>query len=151
MIAAPRWRLTAIGLLAAALTGCGGPYDATVAGVVTLDGATVTRGTISFTPQAGGPPAYGMIASDGKYSLRTGREEGVKSGGYTVTVAANEESNQQGRDGGPPPVGKPITPDWYRSPTSSGLSYEIKPGDNEINIELTKTPPPGWKAPPGRR
>ena len=28
--------------------------------------------------------------------------------------------------------------------------YTVEPGDNEINIDLNNTPPPGWKPPRGR-
>ena len=134
------------------LAGCGGPYDSTVTGVVTLAGNPLPRGTVSFIPQSSGPSAYGMIESDGRYVIRTGREEGLPSGQYAVTVMANEAPAQaRGKDGGPPPLGKPLTPLWYADAATSGLSYVVEPGDNEINIELTSTPPPGWKPPPGRR
>lgn len=140
-----------LGSLTWLLVGCGGPYDSTVSGTVTLSSAPLPRGTISFIPQGSGAPAYGMIEADGKYMLRTGREEGLKSGSYTATVAANEVSVAVGKNGGPPPMGKPITPDWYRDPATSGLTFTVESGDNEINIDLTTTPPPGWKPPPKRR
>jgi hypothetical protein len=133
------------------LTGCGGVYDSTVSGIVRLDGVAVPRGTVSFTPQGGGPTAYGLIQSDGAYALRTGREECLPPGAYTATVSANEAPTERGKDGGPPPTGKPITPAWYRDPNHSGLSFTVIEGDNEFNLELTSTPPPGWKAPPARR
>lgn len=136
----------------AALVGCGGMYDSTVGGVVTLDGNPVPRGTVSFAPQASGSSAFGMIGADGAYTLRTGREEGLPPGQYVVTVAANEApAVAQSKDGGPPPMGKPITPDWYRNPATSGLTFEVASGSNTINIELKSTPPPGWKPPRGRR
>ena len=87
------------------------------------------------------------IVWDGK----DGTERLVPPGQYTVTVAANESPTTQGKDGGPPPVGKAITPAWYRSPTTSGLTFDVKPGENEFNLELTSKPPAGWKPPPGRR
>lgn len=134
------------------MVGCGGPYDSTVTGMVTLAGNPLPRGTVSFIPQSQGAAAYGTIASDGRYVVRTGREEGVASGQYTVTVVASEPSAQaRGKDGGPPPMGKSITPQWYGDAATSGLNYTVEPGDNEINIELTTTPPAGWKPPPGRR
>lgn len=134
------------------LAGCGGPYDSTVTGVVKLANQPLPRGTVSFIPQSQGPPAYGMIESDGKYSIRTGREEGLASGGYTVTVTANEPpTKSQGKDGGPAPLGKPITPAWYGDPATSGLTYAVKSGKNKIDIDLTTQPPPGWKPPRGRR
>lgn len=133
-----------------ALVGCGGPYDATVSGAVKFNGTTVPRGTVSFTPQGAGAPAYGQIGPDGTYLLRTGREEGLNSGSYSVAVAANE-ATPPNLKGGPPPMGKTITPEWYRDPATSGLTFTVAPGDNTIDLELNATPPPGWKPPPDRR
>lgn len=135
----------------ACVAGCGGPYDSTASGVVTLDNITVPRGTVAFHPVAGGPPAYAPIESNGLYEVRTGREEGLPSGEYQVTVVANEPpAMQQTAQGGPPPPGKPITPPWYRSKDASGLRFTVEPGDNELDIELSSQPPPEWNA-AGRR
>jgi hypothetical protein len=132
------------------LIGCGGPFDSSVTGIVTLDGNVVPRGTVSFQPKAGGPAAYARIAEDGSYVVRTGREDGLPSGEYYVTVSANEAPTvMQTAEGGPPPPGKPITPLWYRTRNSSGLSYVVEPGSNEIDLKLNSTPPPGWS--PNRR
>ena len=136
-------------LMLLSVVGCGGPYDATASGTVKFNGAPVTRGTVSFTPQGTGAPAYGQIGSDGTFTLRTGREEGLNSGSYAVTVAANEAPAPNPK-GGPPPMGKSITPEWYRDAATSGLTIVIEPGANAVNLELTATPPPGWK-PPRRR
>jgi hypothetical protein len=133
------------------LCGCGGAYDSTVNGIVKLDGSALTQGQVSFAPQAAGPAAYGIIESNGAYSLKTGREEGLPPGEYTVTVASNEIKQGRSQEGGPLPPVKSITPDWYRDPATSGLSYTVEPGDNEIDLELKSTPPPGWKPPRGRR
>jgi hypothetical protein len=144
--------LTAAACSALALTGCGGTYESAVSGVVKLDGNLIDRGTVSFAPQGAGAAAFGVIESDGRYALSTGREEGLPSGQYLVTVAANKPpASLRNKDGGPAALGEPITPEWYRNPATSGLTYTVEPGDNEINIELNTTPPPGWKPPPGRR
>lgn len=128
-----------------AAIGCGGPYDAGVTGIVMLDGNKVPRGTVTFNPVQGGPAAYARIDEDGSYTVRTGVEEGLPSGEYQVTVAANEPPPvEQTADGGPPPSGKQITPLWYRTKDTSGLRFNIEPGGNEINLELTSQPPPGW-------
>lgn len=129
--------------------GCGGTYDSTVAGVVTLAGAPLPRGTIKYLPDSTGPAAYGIISSDGKYTLTTGREEGLPSGGYTVTVVANEPSVPNKNPSLPPAPGKPLAPLWYRDVATSGLKFTVEPGDNEINIELNNTAPAGWKPPRG--
>jgi hypothetical protein len=144
-------RVAYCGLLAVvALTGCGGPYDASVAGVVTLDGSVVPTGAISFVPANGGPPAYAIVDQSGKYQVFTGREAGLPSGEYNVTVVARESSTTPSDGGGPPPPGKAITPRWYASLKTSGLTFKVEPGSNNINLELTSTPPAGWQEPAQR-
>jgi hypothetical protein len=71
------------------IVGCGGTYDASVSGIVTLDGAPVPRGMVSYQPVSGGPAAYAPIQENGEYVVRTGRENGLPSGEYDVTVTAN--------------------------------------------------------------
>jgi hypothetical protein len=138
--------VTSGALLAA---GCGGTYDSSVHGTVTLDGTNLTSGIVAFYPATGGPAAYAYIGGGGEYVVRTGREEGLPSGEYGISVTANEPSASATRaDGGPPPPGKMITPAWYRSKDTSGLQRTVEPGDNEINLELTSQPPAGWN--PGR-
>jgi hypothetical protein len=133
------------------LVGCGGPFDSKVSGKVTLNGASLARGVVTYVPVSGGPAAYAPIDDDGTYVIHTGREAGLPSGDYQVTVAANEPSaERQTSKGGPPPPGKLITPTWYRAKETSGLKFTVQPGKNEINLELTTEPPAGWK-PSGRK
>ncbi len=132
------------------IAGCGGPYDASVNGVITFKNAPLSRGTVKFTPEQTGPSGYGFIESDGSYSVMTGREVGLPSGLYKVTVVANEPAIPNKDPSLPPTPGKPITPPWYRNSTQSPLTQTVDPGDNEINLDLTTQPPPGWK-PLGRR
>ncbi|HMP05657.1 MAG TPA: carboxypeptidase-like regulatory domain-containing protein [Lacipirellulaceae bacterium] len=150
-----RFRGASLAVAVAALSaslGCGGAFDASVSGVVSLDGAPVPRGTVSFAPIDSGPTAYGLIGSDGRYVLHTGREEGLPPGEYRVSVVATEVSPPRGPQGGPPPLGKMLTPLWYRDIATSGLSFTVNRGKNQIDIQLNSTPPPGWKPPaPGRR
>jgi hypothetical protein len=141
---------SAVGLLLAAWSGCGGSYDSSVRGTATLNQAPLQNGTVTFVNQASGPSAYGLIESDGSYSVMTGREEGLPSGSYVVTVAANKESIPSAKPGQPPTPGKPITPAWYRDPAKTPLKYTVTPGKNTINLELTTQPPAGAK-PAGRR
>ena len=146
----PRY-LASAALAVLAIAGCGDANDATVIGVAMLDNKPLPSGVVSFKPQATGPSAYGQISADGKYQLWTGREEGLPSGQYLASVISTEASGSTGKNGGPPPLGKAIAPLWYGDPTTSGLTIEVKPGDNEINLPLSSTPPPGWKPPPPRR
>jgi hypothetical protein len=134
-----------------AAAGCGGMYDSTVSGLVTLNGQPLTRGAVAFFA-ADKAPAYAQIDTSGRYEVFTGKEEGLPSGQYGVTVVSREPPAQQrSKLGGPPPPGKQITPEWYGNPATSGLNYTVESGSNEINIELNSTPPPGWKPPRGRR
>lgn len=143
-------KVWAVVLCVSAVSGCGGPYNASAHGKVTLDGRPIPRGTISFHPTGGGPAVYAAIGADGDYVAYTGRERGLPSGEYQVTVAANEPpATAQTDKGGPPPPGKAITPAWYQAKETSGLKFTVQPGKNEINLELKSQPPAGWK--PGKK
>lgn len=144
------WWGCCVGMALFGLSGCGGPYDATVIGLVTLDGEPISTGTISFIPASGGAQGYAMVELSGSYEVYTGREAGLLPGDYKVTVVAREPSTSPSEDGGPPPPGKPITPRWYASPQTSGLTFNVQPGSNEINLELSSTPPAGWQDPAQR-
>lgn len=138
--------ITAVALLMTAFAGCGGAYDSTVSGTVTLDGNPVPRGTVAYHPANGGPAAYALIEDDGTYTVRTGRENGLPSGQYQVTVISNEPSVET-KDGRPPSPGKPITPAWYKTKETSGLSFNVESGSNTLDLPLTSTPPAGWTLP----
>jgi hypothetical protein len=139
--------LIAVGFLFCFVSGCGGTYDATAVGTVTLDGKIVPRGTVSFAPIKGGPIANGLIGENGSYTAQTGREAGLPAGEYQVTVFATElPAPERVKPGVPPPDGKPITPEWYRSSKTSGLKYTVERGKNKIDLELTSQPPAGWKS-----
>jgi hypothetical protein len=93
---------------------------------------------VGFHPSSGGPAVYGVIRDDGSYAMNTGREPGLPAGDYQVSVTANELPERPSTSqGGPPPPGKPITPSWYSSKKTSGLSVKVQPGYNELNLELT--------------
>jgi len=147
------WFLKAlsVGLLSTTL-GCGGVHDATVSGTVTLDDQTLSRGAINFQPVSSGPPSTGRITSNGSYEIRTGSELGLPSGEYKVTIRANEApASAVSKDGGPPPLGKRITPVWYGRASTTPLSFQIQPGANTYDIPLTTKPPEGWVDPTKKR
>ncbi len=141
----------AAGIILITFTGCGGTYDSKVSGAVTLDGSAISRGTVTYAPTGGGPAGYARI-DDGKYTVYTGREVGLPSGEYQVTVISNEAAaSQENANGGPPPPGKALTPMWYRSKETSGLKFTVKKGSNNIDLELTSKAPAGWKQSPARK
>jgi hypothetical protein len=122
------------------LVGCGGAYDASVVGLVTLDGNALPTGSISFVPVKGGPQAYAMVDAAGNYEVFTGREAGLPPGEYAVAIVARKASTQMSAGNGPPPPGEQITPKRYASADTSGLKYTVDAGSNEINIELNSQP-----------
>lgn len=135
-----------------AIGGCGGTYESTVSGIVTLDGTPLNRGRVTFYPTTSGPPCIGRIDEQGHYELSTGREVGLPPGEYAVTVVANEPPKQSKSDrGGPPPAGKLITPPWYKTKQQSGLQELVEPGSNEIELALTSEPPGNWAAPRNKK
>ena len=135
----------------AALAGCGGVYDASVEGLVTLDGSPIPAGSVAFIPSSGGSPAYAQSDSSGRYEVYTGKEAGLPPGKYDVTVVARAApTEKRSKSGGPPPPGKQITPPWYGSSKSSPLNYTVESGSNEIDIALTSVTPADWN-PKGRR
>jgi hypothetical protein len=126
--------------LIAVCAGCGGGQQASVSGVVTIDGTPVARGTVTYYPTAPGSAAYGTISEDGSYEVRTGREAGLPPGEYLVTVAANEAAPRNA-EAGPPPPGKLLVPRHYRFKDQSGLKFTVAEGHNEIDLELSSAAP----------
>jgi hypothetical protein len=111
-----------------ALAGCGGGDDQPqrVTGRVLYRGAPLAGGTIVFAPDpekgAEGSIAWGEIAKDGRYSLRTDAGEGVKPGWHRVTFAAS--------------AGQTL-PANYSDPAKSGKTCEVKAGQtNEFDFDL---------------
>jgi hypothetical protein len=128
-------RLAAVPLALVALAGCGGgKYP--VRGTVALDdGTPVTRGLVIFERVDGGPPvtARGEIQADGSYQLSTEKEgDGVPTGRYKVIVNPLDLSDV-------PDEQKVLPFDVkYLSFQTSGLECEVKAGDNEYPIKLTR-------------
>lgn len=124
--------------------GCGNSSEATVIGLVTLDGSIVPGANITFIPSGGGTQAYAMSDESGNYEVYTGQLPGLKPGEYKVTLVARQKPTiEKTESGGAPPAGAAITPKWYSRADSSGLSFQIQPGANEINLPLKSQPPTG--------
>ena len=129
--------------LIAVVVGCGGHGLETerVTGTVTLDGAPLTQGTVSFTPEKG-RGATGQIASDGSFTLTPYKKgDGAVLGPHKVAVIAIDRSGAKTDPGGKESVDlniKWLIPQRYGNPGTSGLTFEVKPDTKNVaNFELT--------------
>ena len=127
-----------LGLVAAA--GCGG-LPASVSGTVTLDGAPLTTGLVTFLPTGPGAAAYGTIDATGRYSIRTGSKGGLAPGEYVVTVAANAPIPAAPTTVGGTKYAEPImplvTPLKYIKQDRTPLRATVTAGRQTIDFELT--------------
>lgn len=129
-----------------ACSGCGSsaPKTTRVSGTVQFDGKPLSKGTITFLPQASGDkerarPATGQIDSNGRYSLSTfAPGDGALPGKYQVTVVSNtseptpEEIAEKGA------TIQSLIPAGYNSPSTSGLTATVADGKQEpIDFKLT--------------
>jgi len=113
--------LCGMGLLAVA--GCGGqnrPALAQVHGRVTLNGKPLANAIVAFHPEGGGRESSGVTDDNGEYVLKYIRDElGGTVGKNSVRVVKQAEN----------------VPERYNKQTT--LSFEVKPGDNDIPLPLT--------------
>jgi hypothetical protein len=107
--------------------------------VVRLDGKPLTTGRVQFIPAAG-REASGRIQSDGSYVLGTYEEsDGALIGKHQVAIIAvqtDPDAPGEGRMLTNPKV-KPLIPKRYMSAGTSKLTFEVKPGDNPADFDLT--------------
>jgi len=136
------------------LAGCGskGPRLASVKGKVTLDGQPLANAIVTFTPVAGGPASTGVTNSNGEYELACQLGKGAVVGQHKVSVrsqpptqtgagavSSDDPSYQYGgEDSSRAPVFQEKIPAKYN--TNTTLVREVKPGSNEINLDLTTSP-----------
>jgi hypothetical protein len=135
----------AVLLLLGALLGCGRKNDLSpVSGTVTVDGKPVAAAQVLFTA-ASGRPAAGETDAQGRYVLSTHETgDGAAVGTYSVTVTARPTIRVSAAGAVGPPTGRPKVehgavspvPLKYSDITNPQLTVEVKPGDNDIPLEL---------------
>ncbi len=116
---------------------------ATVVGTVTCNGKPVTSGDVVMVGSDGRPSLPGRVRADGTFAIDRVLPGAVKVGFFNPTppalpavsaaaAAADEELKQMHE------IARLYTPtpDKYSNPQQSGLSFDLKPGHNECNIEL---------------
>jgi hypothetical protein len=120
------------------LAGCSskrGLETAPVKGKITFKGKPLPNGTVMFVPGEG-PAATGEIDKDGNYRLTTySTGDGAVLGNHKVSITALADIGTalpEQRNPLPPS----LVPDKYLSHETSGLTFEVKRGNNEANFEL---------------
>lgn len=118
------------------ISGCGGGKPAgKVSGKVTFNGAPVTEAAIVFENQAAGVSAKVNLGPDGTYVAKTADSIGLPPGNYQVAVTPSQVAETDevplvaapsGNEQDPPSA----IPAKYHSPATSGLTADVKAGDN---------------------
>ncbi len=114
------------------------PYESTVSGTVSLDGAPIGPGIVQFVPVGNSHnPATGTIQVNGEYELETSKKTGLQPGDYQVTVAVYDQPEVASGERAAPGSAPLRTPEKYFSLETTDLKFTVAPGANEHNIELT--------------
>lgn len=127
--------LAMVGLFVA---GCGGGNIAPVNGRVKLkDGSDVSvlaGHTVTFESVGDKMSGYGDVQADGTFKITTNTpNDGAFLGSHRLSIVPPEP---------PPdaPLPKPIIHPKYNQADTSGLTWEIKPGTNIVELELDRAP-----------
>ena len=109
---------------------------AEVNGKVTYKGKPVPHGTVTFIPEAGGPPATGEI-KDGAFSMTTYvRGDGAILGKHKVVIVAMEDMKDRLPEDRTP-LPPPIVPAKFTSPATTPLTTVVKDKENTPVFDLT--------------
>jgi hypothetical protein len=132
-------RIATIFLLSALASGCG-PSRYPVTGRVTYeDGGPVEGGTVIGEATVDGKAVgvQGNIARDGTFSLGTDRPgDGARAGNYRGIVMPRALGDSELAEGKAPAVDSK-----FARYETSGITFEVKPGKNELPITVTRPRP----------
>lgn len=139
------------GTIVLAAVGCGGGSDfpegptGTVKGTAKYKAAAVPEGsTVLFVRQDGGFIASGTTDAAGNYQLMMKSTPNVLTGTYSIGVnppavdlgLSDEEIMERGAAGTLPEPPKSPIPEKYLSAESSPLVFDVKEGENTIDLDL---------------
>lgn len=125
-----------------ALSGCGsatsehGPVG-TLSGKVTFNGEPVKEGVVQFNNPEKGFGGQAVIDEEGNYTVSNDLG-GLVTGTYQISVVPPMIEKSFGPDTPPSEVPKemPNIPKKYHYPNTSGLSFQVKEGENTFDIEM---------------
>lgn len=127
---------------ASLLAGCGGKHEVVpVEGKVTYNGTPLRFGSVAFQPEIG-PRASGDIQPDGTFRLSTyGQFDGAIPGKHRVSVVCAEHQDPAAAKKNVDPegtFGRPLIPEKYYFPETSGLEVEVKDQNAPFVFSLTQ-------------
>ncbi len=141
-------RCVIVAAFLATAAGCGGPPMGAITGTVRFEGAPVASGRLTVLCEGGDKPVFFAEIKDGVYRI-----DRAPVGAARVTVQANAAQRPSAEvpvpPGAAPPlpipasvprVGKPLEgfPERYLKPDTSGLTFEIVPGPQTRDFDLTR-------------
>ena len=112
--------------------GCADDGMVEIAGQVTIDGTSVSQGTISFAPIDGQGATAEAVIENGKYSTS------LPKGNKRVTVHGFTKVGERypwGKDNPPADILKEIVPKDYHQ--DSQLSFDATVDDSGVNFDLS--------------
>jgi hypothetical protein len=121
--------------------GCGNSGRVSISGRVTLDGAPLPTGSITFIPEQGNRgPTAGAAIEDGEYFIDGAK--GPMPGPHRIEIRATESTGRTVADprmpGDRTEETRNLIPARYSSGKPEGLlRRDLEPGDNVIDLELT--------------
>ncbi|MFN0197011.1 MAG: hypothetical protein ACKVT0_09710 [Planctomycetaceae bacterium] len=131
--------------------GCGTPEDAgppmgDVSGTITYQDKPVVGASVVFLPtKKDTRAAVAITDAFGYYNLATSGElSGANVGSYQVSIVCRAPYDGPVPEGVSPAYakelfqndGKPLIPEKYFSPTTSGLTADVQPGHNALDFIL---------------
>ncbi|EAQ80655.1 hypothetical protein DSM3645_14955 [Blastopirellula marina DSM 3645] len=118
-----------------ALAGCsqGQAFKSSVVGKVTLDDQPVPQGSIVLIDQAG-KLATSALEPDGGYSLR------CSPGSYHIAIAPPPPPDPFAPKSSETKVNVVKIPSKYRDVGTSGLTIDVKEGENTFDVQLAPSP-----------
>ena len=129
------------GVVVCLLAGCGSPkldYGplGTLKGKVTFKGQPFTQGTIILAGSKSGTGAA-PLQSDGSFFV-TDRIGGLPVGSYNIAFQAETKEVTDTPNSPPRMEAVLVLPKKYYSTDTSGLTVEIKKGENSVEFDVTE-------------
>ena len=134
----PRLPTTAVLLLALLLVaGCDKEKPNPVSGTVTFQGTPVAAGMIRFSNPTAAVDIMASLKLDGAYEVVMAKGKGLPEGTYQVAIMPPRAELPLGpMRPMPKPRSYPNIPEKYRDPSTSGLTFAVKAGNNRCDVAM---------------